>query len=98
MNIVVQLCKLLLFSVLMIQSTSFGDSQEGNKTVLSAELQLASHRKLTRIPFERVGSFVYVRARLNDSDPLWFLLDTGATASYFNADLATARHAGSAPI
>ncbi|MDT4952261.1 MAG: hypothetical protein QOJ02_399 [Acidobacteriota bacterium] len=79
-----------LASLLMFQTSSLGNAQESNKPVTSANLQFASGQSASRIPFERVGNFVYLRARVNDSEPLWFLLDTGATASYFDAERAKA--------
>jgi hypothetical protein len=52
--------------------------------VTRVQAQSLSHR----VSFELIGNHVYVQARLPDSEPLWFLLDTGATASYFDAERA----------
>lgn len=52
--------------------------------------QFASGQSSGPIPFELVGNFVFLRASVNDSAPLWFLLDTGATASYLDAGRARA--------
>jgi len=90
MKNVARLFKFLALAFLMFQTSSFGNAQELNKPVSSADLQFASGQSASRIPFERVGNFVYLRARLNDSEPLWFLLDTAATASYFDTERAKA--------
>ncbi|MBA2703559.1 MAG: aspartyl protease family protein [Blastocatellia bacterium] len=86
MKNVVQLFTLIL----LLQTSLSGNAQKLNTPALKADLQFASGQSASRIPFERVGNFVYLRARVNDSDPLWFLLDTGATASYFDAEQAQA--------
>jgi hypothetical protein len=44
----------------------------------------------TRIEFDRVGDTIYLLARINNSQPLWFLLDTGAGASVLDARRARA--------
>lgn len=82
--------KLVAVALLSFQTLSLGKAQESNKSVPPAGLQFASGRSVSRIPFERVGNFIYLRARVNDSEPLSFLLDTGATASYFDVDRAKA--------
>ncbi len=88
MKSVTRLFKFLSLAFLVFQTSSFGNAQESNKSVSSADLQFASGQSASRIPFERVGNFVYLRARVNDSEPLRFLLDTGATASYFDTERA----------
>lgn len=90
MKSIVELFKFFALALLMFQTSSVGNAQESKKPVSSADLQFASGQSASRIPFERVGNFVYLRARVNDSEPLWFLLDTGATASYFDAERAKA--------
>jgi hypothetical protein len=74
----------------MFQTSSFGNAQESNKPVASVDLQFASGQSANRIPFDFVSNHIYLRAHVNDSEPLWFLLDTGATASYFDVQRATA--------
>ena len=87
---VARLFKFLVLAFLMFQTSSFGNAQELSNPASSVDLQFASGQIASRIPFERVGNFVYLRARVNDSEPLWFLLDTGATASYFDVERAKA--------
>lgn len=90
MKNVTQLFKLIAFAFLIFQTLSLGSAQESNKSASPAGLQFASGQSVSRIPFERVGNFIYLRARVNDSAQLWFLLDTGATASYFDVEQAKA--------
>ncbi|HEV7699002.1 MAG TPA: aspartyl protease family protein [Pyrinomonadaceae bacterium] len=82
--------RFLAFSFLIIQASRFGNAQASNQLVKSADLQFTAGQNANRIPFERVGNFIYLRARLNDSEPLWFLLDTGASGSYLDAERAKA--------
>lgn len=88
MKQVARLFKFFALPFLMLPALSFGNAQEPGKPVSSVNLQFASGQNAGRIPFARVGNFIYLRARLNDSEPLWFLLDTGATASYFDSERA----------
>jgi hypothetical protein len=80
--------------LLLLQTALSGDAQRSTTPVSSADLQFASGQNASRFPFERVGNFVYLRARVNDSEPLWFLLDTGATASYFDVQKAQVLNLG----
>lgn len=85
-----RLFKLFMFALLVFQTFSFGNAQESNKSASPADLQFVSGLSVSRMPFERAGNFIHLRARVNDSEPLWFLLDTGATASYFDVERAKA--------
>ncbi len=80
--------QLFALAFLLWQTSLSGNAQKSNLPASSADLQFASGQSASRIPFERVGNFIYLRARVNNSEPLWFLLDTGATASYFDAERA----------
>lgn len=81
---------LLPLAFLMFQTSVFGNAQEVNKSNPLADLEFASGQSASRISFEFVGNHIYVRARVNDSEPLWFLLDTGAAASYLDVERAAA--------
>ncbi len=52
----------------------------------------AAGQRVTRIPFELNGNHIYIKGRLNNSQPLWFVLDTGANSSVINT--ARARELG----
>ena len=90
MNSVVRSFKFLALTFLIFQTPLFGNVQESNKPASTTNLQFVAGQSARRIPFERAGNFIYLRARVNDSEPLWFLLDTGATASYFDVERANA--------
>lgn len=53
-----------------------------------ADYQFAAGRKATDIPLEVVGVHLFVQGRLNDSDPLWFLLDSGAEMTCIDQQVA----------
>jgi predicted aspartyl protease len=69
-------------------------SQVTAKPPASGAQAVASHRRFTkgrdalRIPFELSDNLIYVRARVNASAPLWFILDTGASATILNERVA----------
>jgi hypothetical protein len=50
--------------------------------------RFAKGRAALRIPFELSDNLVYVRTRVNNSAPLWFILDTGASATILNERVA----------
>ena len=82
--------RLLASVVLLLQIPLYGDAQKLNRPASLSDLQFASGQSARRIPFEFVGNHIYLRARVNDSAPIWFLLDTGATASYLDVQQAKA--------
>src|SRR6266550_2601998 len=74
---------LLLFSL-------SGSAQKTATPLISSDVQFASGQSARRIPFELVGNHIYLQGRVNHSAPLWFLFDTGAASSYFDARQAKA--------
>ncbi len=76
--------------LLLLQTPLCGSSQETKKPTVSADLQFASGHSARRLPFELVGNHIYLRGSVNNSEPLWFLLDTGAAGSYLDAQHAKA--------
>src|SRR6266850_3551690 len=89
-NIVRLFSRLLALALLWLQIPLCASAQKLKPSVTSPDLQFASGQAARRIPFEFVGNHIYLRARVNDSEPLWFLLDTGATASYLDVQQAKA--------
>lgn len=47
-------------------------------------------RAVAQIPVELNGNQIFLRVRVNDSEPLWFGLDTGASVTVVNTTTATA--------
>src|SRR6266852_3288879 len=83
-NIIRLFSQLLAVVVLLFQTPLSKSAQETKAPPVSADLQFVSGQSARRIPFEFVGNHIYLRARVNDSEPLWFLLDSGASASYLD--------------
>jgi membrane-associated protease RseP (regulator of RpoE activity) len=82
--------QLFALAFLLWQTSLSGNAQKLNPPASSADLQFASGQSASQIPFDFVSNHIYLRASVNNSEPLWFLLDTGATASYFDAERAKA--------
>ena len=58
----------------------------------NAGIRFASGHRTPQIPFELIGNHVYLRAKVNGSRALWFLLDTGSTQSYFDVEQSRSLH------
>jgi hypothetical protein len=52
------------------------------------DMRFAQGNRALRIPFKRNNNFILVQGRINDSAPLWFILDTGASITVVNKDRA----------
>ena len=53
-----------------------------------AKTHFISGNNALKIPFELTGNLILLQARLNDSVPSWFILDTGATDTVIDSQLA----------
>jgi hypothetical protein len=51
----------------------------------------ASGNAAENIPLDLNGVHIFLQGRLNDSEPLWFILDTGASVTVIDAKLAAER-------
>jgi Aspartyl protease len=49
--------------------------------------EFASGQSALKIPFELSNNLVLLQAEVNDSQPLWFIFDTGASASIIDSQL-----------
>ncbi len=74
------LCALLFVSVMPLQRVAV---QSG-----AGSAARAAEPKVARIPFEMNGNHIYIQGRVNNSGPLWFILDTGAYNSVINQERA----------
>jgi hypothetical protein len=54
------------------------------------KVRFISGNSSLKIPFELSNNLVLVQARVNDSAPLWFILDTGASSTVIDSQLAKA--------
>src|SRR5205807_453421 len=52
------------------------------------KVRFISGNNSLKIPFELTGDLILLQARFNDSEPLWFIVDTGATDSVIDSQLA----------
>jgi predicted aspartyl protease len=74
-------------------STPAGSQVKDKTPARGAQARAPRHlftkgRAALGIPFERVDNLIYVLTRVNDSAPLWFILDTGASATILNERVA----------
>lgn len=53
-------------------------------------IQFSAAQSALAVPFELVGNLILVEARVNDSPPLWFIFDTGASHTVLDAGQAKA--------
>src|SRR5215471_10752391 len=56
----------------------------------SVQLTLTPKGGPARIPFDLMGNHIYMRGRVNDSDSLWVVLDSGAGGDVIDAAVAKA--------
>jgi predicted aspartyl protease len=74
--------------------TATAQSQVTDKTPASGTRAPTSRHRFAKghaaqkIPFELMDNLIYVRTRVNGSAPLWFMLDTGASATIINERVA----------
>lgn len=55
---------------------------------LARDFRFTGGRTFQRIPFDNTGKAIYLRGRINNSAPAWFLLDTGTGISVIEQRLA----------
>jgi hypothetical protein len=53
------------------------------------DVRFASGSEASDIPIELSGVHIFLQGSINDSDPLWFVLDTGASISCIDSKLAS---------
>lgn len=77
--------RLWLAALLVASSLSlFTPPQRAQQTGGAAATAPAPSSKVSRFPIEMNGNHVLLKGRVNNSDPLWFTLDTGAASSVIN--------------
>lgn len=54
------------------------------------KVRFISGNSSLKMPFELSNNLILVQARVNDSVPLWFILDTGASSTVIDSQLAKA--------
>ena len=92
----VRLSKLSLLIFLLLLSTQVDAQQAKRKKIdrnpspRPAQVRFISGNSSLKIPFELSSNLILLRARVNDSAPLWFILDTGADSTVIDTQLAKA--------
>src|SRR6266550_3808572 len=54
------------------------------------QVRFTSGNSSLKIPFELSNNLILVQARVNESAPRWFILDTGASSTVIDSQLAKA--------
>ena len=68
---------------LLLSARVFGRPAEGPRNY-----HFKFGRSALRVPIELGNGHIFVRLQINDSEPLWFALDTGASASLIDSNSA----------
>ncbi len=84
LGIGILILSMTLFTVAQGQGRGMS-ARKSQNPVLS--FQFASGQSALKIPFELSNNLILVQAQLNDSQPLWFIFDTGANSSIVDAQL-----------
>ena len=69
-------------------STAAASEAEGHAPSNDGSLALSQASGPVRIPFDLRGNLIYLRGRVNDSDSLWIVLDSGASGNVIDAGVA----------
>ena len=79
------LSSIFLFSCLVpqarTQEATRGRSSRQDPQRLASSTEVTRSQGALRIPFELSGHHIFLQCRVNGSEPLWFLLDSGASLS-----------------
>jgi hypothetical protein len=75
----------LIFIFAFLIPSSFYAQQK--PPISAQESQLASNQILYRLPFELYGGRIYLRVRVNNSEPRPFLLDSGAQIAHIRSEI-----------
>ena len=82
-----------LILVLLLLSQAFAQHPKRHKAARNPhppppKVRFISGNNSLKIPFDLTGNLILVQARFNDSKSLWFIVDTGATDSVIDSQLA----------
>src|SRR5205807_5380770 len=85
---------LLSISILILSMPLFTIAQHQRRDVSARKsqnpvlsFQFASGQSALKIPFELSNNLVLLQAQLNNSQPLWFIFDTGANSTIIDEHL-----------
>jgi len=68
-----------------LDETAFQKPQD-----VAPDFRFVSRQRALGIPFELTSNHIYLQVRVNNSEPLWFILDTGASLSVIDVERAKA--------
>lgn len=81
--------------ILVLLLSSHVDAQHSKRNKVARNppprppnVHFISGKNALKIPFELSGNLILLQGRLNDSPPLWFIVDTGATDTVIDSQLA----------
>ena len=81
-------------AVVQQESIQFNTSITANiftrPTPATPDFRFTIGQRSARMPIDRLGNGIFVQARINNSQPLWFGIDTGASATVIDARRARA--------
>ena len=77
----------LLALLAIVALSAAGQGQDAQR---GAAAKQAAGQTVAQIPFELNGNQIFLRVRVNGSEPLWFGLDTGASGTVINTATAEA--------
>jgi hypothetical protein len=78
------------FVLLLTSGSTPARSQVKDKTkargarAVASRHRFAKGRDALKIPIELVNNLIFVRTRINNSEPMWFIFDTGASVTIIN--------------
>src|SRR5262249_43237920 len=76
---------MIVVVILVAVSTLFATARPIDDSV---QLTLTPPRGPARVPFDFMSNHIYMRGRVNDSDSLWVVLDSGAGGDVIDAAVA----------
>src|SRR5947209_6862308 len=83
-----RLC-LMAIAISWLPAPALGDDQSARAST-PPDFRFASDKRSKRIPFATAAGHVFTQVRINNSEPLWFVLDSGAGDSVVDKRQAAA--------
>lgn len=89
--------RVILISIMLLLSSAVvpvdGQQKERNPSTgkpagVAAKEEFTSGMSALRIPFELASNVIFLQVRVNGSEPFWFILDTGASATILDTSRA----------
>jgi len=78
----IALLTIIITAICAVSCRTVTTGQQSNQS--PQDVRFASGQSALRIPFELSGNNIWLRGRVNESESLWFTIDTGASFSLIN--------------